>query len=219
MATKKSEIMVEVAPISIKTVNITLVGTTPLIVHNWSVKAKQMLLDKQTHKTVTKSREAKDPFADYVDTLYWMSEEIEDKTEENFALALKNGARFGFPVTGIKQAAIAGSYRAGAIKDMASARGAFFIEGENCGAFQLAEIKGVPNMREDMVRVGMGAADIRYRAEFREWSIPLTIRYNSGAKFTIEQIVNLFNIGGFSCGIGEWRPEKDGQNGMFVVAA
>jgi hypothetical protein len=33
----------------------------------------------------------------------------------------------------------------------------------------------------------------------------------------MEQIVNLFNIGGFACGVGEWRPGKDGSNGMFHV--
>ena len=32
-----------------------------------------------------------------------------------------------------------------------------------------------PIMREDMVRVGMGTADIRYRAEFRDWSALLRI--------------------------------------------
>ena len=81
----------------------------------------------------------------------------------------------------------------------------------------MAEINGTPEMREDMVRIGMGTADIRYRGEFKNWSTILTIRYNERA-MSLEQIINLFNIGGFSCGVGEWRPSKDGSYGMFHVA-
>ena len=67
-----------------------------------------------------------------------------------------------------------------------------------------------------MVRIGMGVADLRYRGEFKQWSTTLNIRYNANV-MSMEQIVNLFNIGGFSCGVGEWRPEKGGSNGMFHV--
>jgi hypothetical protein len=30
--------------------------------------------------------------------------------------------------------------------------------------------------------------------------------------------MNLLNTAGFAVGVGEWRPEKDGQYGMFRVA-
>jgi hypothetical protein len=33
-------------------------------------------------------------------------------------------------------------------------------------------------MREDMVRIGMGTADIRYRGEFPEWSVDVPLRFN-----------------------------------------
>ena len=42
---------------------------------------------------------------------------------------------------------------------------------------------------------------------FREWPGTLPIRFNT-AVFTHEQIINLFNLGGVACGIGEWRPER-----------
>jgi hypothetical protein len=34
---------------------------------------------------------------------------------------------------------------------------------------------------------------------------------------SLEQIVNLFNLGGYCCGVGEMRVEKGGENGMFHV--
>jgi hypothetical protein len=80
----------------------------------------------------------------------------------------------------------------------------------------MAVIEGHPDMREDMVRIGMGTADLRYRGEFKTWATTLHIRYNARA-MSMEQIVNLFNIGGFACGVGEWRPGRDGSNGMFHV--
>jgi len=69
-----------------------------------------------------------------------------------------------------------------------------------------------------MVRVGLGTADIRIRAEFPAWSTTLDIRYN-GNVLSREQIANLFNTAGFAVGVGEWRPQKDGSYGMFHAEA
>lgn len=71
-------------------------------------------------------------------------------------------------------------------------------------------------MREDIVRLTRGTPDVRYRAEFKEWKAVLKVRYNEGA-ISHEQLINLFNLAGFCSGIGDWRPEKSGMNGMFEV--
>ena len=101
-------------------------------------------------------------------------------------------------------------------KDKASLRGAFFIE---CDDDQMIEIKSDPPiMREDMVKLLGQTADIRYRGEFRNWSADLTISFNENGQYTLEQIINIINAGGYVCGVGEWRPERDGQFGMFHIA-
>ena len=46
MATKKTEI-IEIKPIQMNTVEVTIQGDTPLIMHAWSEKAKRMMLYKQ----------------------------------------------------------------------------------------------------------------------------------------------------------------------------
>ena len=38
-------------------------------------------------------------------------------------------------------------------------------------------------------------------------------------KMITKNIVNMINLGGFSCGLGEWRTEKGGMHGTFHVAA
>ena len=219
MAIKKQENIIEVKPIEVVSTNIRIVGTSPLIVHAWSHKAKQEMLDKQTGKTKIAKKAPKDPFEDFIESAYWITGKPEEPTPEAFEAAVQNGARWGFPVKAIKLAAASASSRNDIGIPMTKIRGAFFIQG--IGADMLGEIKGcVPQMREDMVRVGgmSKTADIRYRAEFDDWYMDLPIQYNANGALSLEQIINLINLGGFTCGIGEWRPEKDGFYGMFKVA-
>lgn len=190
--------------LNIKYFDILIVGDSPLIVHAWSDKAKKMMLDKQMKKA-TNGREAKDPFMDFVDSLYWLTDKPEKPTMDDVL-----SAKFGFPTIAFKAAAVDSGYQQGLLGKKTTARGAFHISGD------FAEIEGIPTMREDMVRIGQGTADIRYRGEFKEWRTVLHIRYNSGA-ISAEQIVSLFNVAGFACGVGEWRPSKDGSFGTFHV--
>lgn len=96
---------------------------------------------------------------------------------------------------------------------MTAARGAFHINGE------LVPIFGSePRMREDMVKIAMGTADVRFRGEFADWWTQLDLSYNAGF-FSLDQIVNLLSQAGFGVGVGEWRPERSGSYGRFHVAS
>lgn len=216
MATKKAATeVIEIRPIEIKKVTIRIVGDTPLIMHAWSEKAKRMMLEAQMGVAKGKKKEAKNPVDDFIRSMYWLTPMPEDGTMESFEEAIENGARFGFPVTAFKQAAISAAYRMGWAKDKMSMRGAFFIDSDENGMIEIHS--DTPEMREDMVKVGMGTADIRYRGEFKNWYADLTISYNANGQYSLENIVNIINAGGYVCGVGEWRPERDGQNGMFHV--
>ena len=217
MATKKAAAeVIEIRPIEIKKVTIRIVGDTPLIMHAWSEKAKRMMLEAQMGIAKGKKKEVKNPADDFIHSMYWLTTMPEDGTMESFEEAIANGARFGFPVTAFKQAAISAAYRMGWAKDKMSMRGAFFIDSDENGMIEIHS--DTPEMREDMVKVGMGTADIRYRGEFKNWYADLTISYNANGQYSLENIVNIINAGGYVCGVGEWRPERDGQNGMFHVA-
>jgi hypothetical protein len=183
---------VQVSPerIDVRRITVRIVGDSPLITHAWSHKAKQMMLDKQMKKG-TQAKEAKDPERDYEESLYRLSD-----------------GGCGFPAVGVKAAAVRGAKGLGMV--MTDARTAFHIEGD------LLRINGEPRPREDMVRLQGNTADIRYRGEFVEWSIDLPITYNARI-VSAEQIVAMLDAGGFGTGIGEWRPEKDGQFGRFHV--
>ena len=192
MTSKESTVAVEVPRIRIEHLLLTIVGDSPLICHRWSEKAKREMLDKQMKKAKT-ARAAKDPKEDYESSLY----------------RIDNG-KCGFPAVAFKAAAVGACRFADGMK-MTEARGAFHVNGD------IIPLEGKPQMREDMVRVGMGKADIRYRGEFLSWRTNLDISFNADA-ISKEQIVNLFNLAGFGVGVGEWRPEKDGSYGRFHVA-
>ena len=144
---------IEIKPIEIQKTTIRVVGDTPLIMHAWSEKAKREILDKQMKKTKASAKQAKSPVEDFIRSMYWLEGFPEEMSEDGFEEAIRKGARFGFPVTAFKQAAISAAYRMGWTKDKMSMRGAFFIDGDEN---QMVEIfSDVPVIREDMVKVGM----------------------------------------------------------------
>ena len=226
MSAQKTE-LIEIKPIEMVRVPVRIVGDTPLIVHAWSEKAKRMMLEAQQGKSKGKKKEPKNPVDDFIQSLYWLDNKpeytdgaSEEECEEAFEKAISEGARFGFPVTAFKQAAISAAYRMGWAKDKVSLRGAFFIESSDGDMVEIKQGSGShPVMREDMVRIGMGTADIRYRGEFHDWYADFIVKYNANGQYSLANIINILNAGGTVCGVGEWRPEKDGQNGMFHVAS
>lgn len=183
--------VIEIPPIEVRTYVFRIIGDSPLICHAWSAKAKQEMLDKQMGKARGK-KEPKNPDQDYDGAFY----RLPDGTP-------------AFPTIAFKAAAVNAARQVEGLT-MTFLRGAFHTVGE------LVAIEGTPRMREDMVRVGMGTADIRFRPEWPEWTIDLVVRLNTRS-LTLEQLIHLFNQAGFSVGVGEWRPEKDGRNGMFHV--
>lgn len=109
MATKKAEVKtLEILSVDLVEVPITIVGKTPLIVHRWSEKAKREMLEKQMGIAKKRKHEIKVPTNDFIGSLNWltpMPEMGEDDADamQNFEEAIKNGARFGFHIGGIKQ--------------------------------------------------------------------------------------------------------------------
>lgn len=177
----------------IQHIMVPIVGLSPLICHAWSEKARRMMLDKQTKRART-AREAKVPEDDYRACFYLIDPDDPES--------------YGFPSGAFKKAIVrAGTY---ADEKMTYLRGALYVTGD------LVPIEGKPRMREDMVRVSNQAADIRYRAEFPAWSAEVPVDFNARA-LSAEQVVNLISIAGFSVGIGDWRPEKDGGYGRWRV--
>lgn len=223
---KSKETSINIMPLEFERVEITIIGTTSLMTNRFGHNAE---LGIKGHPypappISTKNKGKIIPFNNMIEALYWLSPppefgETDEEAEENFNEAVEKGAHFGFPLAGIKQSIISGAFRAGLDVKMTELRGAFFLKGATEYATEdLVEIiSPTPEIRKDIGRnSGMTRAPkFCFRPEFMPWEIPMVMEYPKNGKYNLEQLLNLINYGGFVTGIGEWRPEKDGQHGMY----
>lgn len=175
---------VELPPVHIKRVTIPVRGITPLVVNQWSEKAKQAMRDAQQKKARSK-KEAKDPQACFEGAKY-----IDPKTGEDcvrarfFKAAMVAAGRF---VDGV---------------NMTQLRMSIFVEGD---VLPLEFDECI--MDESMVRNANGVADIRYRPMYTNWATEFTIQYHAN-DLTLSQVILLVREAGQRVGICEGRPEK-----------
>lgn len=174
-----------------------IVGTSPLIVHGWDSKAKQQMLDAQQGKK--KQKVVRDPAADFKAAQYRLPD-----------------GRHGFRAVAFKSCIVGGARFYGKETPMTLLRRAIFISGEGPEMLLPLIINEEPTMREDMVRVGMGGTDLRYRPQYSEWKVVLPLTYTP-ALLSQEKLLGLIDAGGSFGGVGEWRPEKDGVYGTFTI--
>ncbi len=189
---------------------ITVEGTAPLIAHQWSEKAKRMMLD--SHQGKKHPKVAKDPKQDFLDSMYRFT-----GTDRSMTSPLDS---HGVPTMAFKSSTVKGGSRAfGKSVKMTELRQSlvFLPDGVGDDGLQLNRlfIDTEPEMREDMVRIGMGSADIRYRAQYAPWQVVLRIQFMPNV-IDLGSIVALVDAGG-SNGVGDWRPEKNGSFGTYQV--
>ena len=204
---------IEIPPLQIETVTLTIEGVSPLICHRFSEKARAMMLAAQQGKESSTVREPRDPWAEYCDAFYWLSKRPKKVAEAEIA-----AATFGFPALCLKKCAVNAITSIDKLTKV-SGRQVLFVRGiiGHDGVTELIPIEGEPTMREDVVRIGRGSAEVRFRPQFWPWQMSFDVEYNAGA-FTLEKVIQMFQVGGFGTGIGEWRPQKDGPYGRFVFA-
>ena len=187
---------VSLKPINRQQITLRIVGTSPMIQHQWSEKAREMLRQKHAGKK-SKNREVRDPEQEFKDATY-----------------LTGDGRYGVPVSGLKKCLITAAHKDVGI-EKTLVRKSLFILCDDPGGVLPMECEE-PRMREDLVRVGAGSADLRYRPEFREWSVEVAVEFD-GDLLQPNDILTLFDRAGFGVGLCESRPEKDGENGRFRI--
>lgn len=209
MATKKdapvSATAVQIDSIDSERILVPIIGTSPLIVNNFSAKSRQQMLDAQQGKKKVKVN--RDPRAEYEAAFYRILED--DGTES-----------FGMPVTSFKAATIGAARYYDKSVSMTALRQYLFMRGilTKADPQPLVKIHGEPEMREDVVRLGgpSRSADLRFRPMFPEWTAELDITF---VRSSISQssVLSLIDAGGMGVGVGEWRPERRGEFGTYQI--
>jgi len=191
--------VIEIPEIRLGRMIVNIKGETPLITNRFGEQKRRMIEDKQ-QKKARGPREARIPDEEFQDALHLVSGQYGDA-----------GAVYGFPAAGLKKALVVAGGRF-ADEKMTHLRGVINIMGD-----VIPIIGSAPAMRSDTVRLRDGTASIAYRPQFMPWSMEIPIVYNS-ALIGQAQILNLFQIAGFSVGIGAWRPECNGTCGQFTLS-
>lgn len=192
----------------IKRVELVLTGLagSPLVVHNFSEKARKQIRDKQ-QKAPTKKAEARDTDDDF-----------------NSAKYLDADGRECAPITAIKKSLVSAGT---AMKDLTKValRQAIFVAPSDNPASSLVPIErpdGSPHAgtkREDAVTIGGSTRGLAYRPEYAEWRLRVTVEYNQRL-ISEAQLLTLAELAGWGVGICEGRPEKTSALGWgrFSVA-
>lgn len=192
---------IELEPLGWSSMEIPIIGTTPLIPHRWSEKAKRQMLDSQQGKAKPK-KEPKIPEEEAHAATYWLAD-----------------GRPGMPATAFKAASADAARYFDKRVSIELLKRVLRVEGD--GSEQLVPIEGDMTMREDTPRNSGGGADLRYRNQFWPWSATLVVRYLATA-LTPGAVVAIVDAGGAG-GVGDWRPSaqksKTGTFGCYRVDA
>lgn len=208
----KKTVTVEIPEITLERHMVFLIGTAPLIVHAFPEKARKQMLDKQM-KVAKGGRDARDPYAEVEAARYRLPD-----------------GRDGFPAVGFKDAAVTACTSLSDITKVA-ARQAFRIpglpmnaKGVLSGSFVrtalIPLIAHEPTIREDVVRLAGPSrpAEMRYRPEYSIWGVEIEAILNPQV-ISIGQLGSMFQAAGHGVGVGDYRPERDGDCGTFDLVS
>jgi len=208
----KQTVTISIPEIKLERHKLYLIGTAPLIVHAFPEKARKMMLDKQM-KVAKGGRDAREPYEEFEAAKYILPD-----------------GRHGFPAVGFKTAAVTACTSLSDVTKVA-ARQAFRVAGMPMNADGVLKGSFVrtalvplaanePMIREDVVRLsGIGRTpEMRYRPEYPVWGVELDIVLNPQV-VSIGQLGSMFQAAGHGVGIGDYRPEHDGDCGTFDLAS
>ena len=183
-------------------IELTIKGTSPLVIHRFSAKAIQQMRETQEAGSTARSKKAKEP-KDF-DALFEGAKHISEEGWEGFhAAAFRNGAISACRLVGFK---------------MTLAKLAFKVEADGFDRVDGAPLVRLIDSEAEQwvtpVRLkASGSVDLRVRPLYREWGANVRIQWDNEV-FTADDVVNLIRRVGQQVGIGEGRPDSKESAGL-----
>ena len=208
---REKPIKLVIRELSVKTLDVSIRGISPLVIRAWDQKTAQQLADKARGIKAPRSRENVDPEA------VW------------------NGARYisldgwdGIPCGAFRAALIDAVSCVDVPKtefSMTQAKKTIFVlpDGiDKLSGRDLVRIYGTPEKFAIMQPTSGGGPYMSYRPLYRQWSCKLRIQFNA-ARIDLQGVLNLTAIAGYFVGVGEHRPSapesKTGTNGRWQIVS
>lgn len=201
----KKENVIEVKPIVINTAVITIVGDSDLILNKMDAPTVRQLTDIRKDKS--KSMEKPNEWEQIITKMHWRDGTPTDFSENGLREALKNNApcisAFGLKKS-FGQAVVRNGIDTYATKFDATMN----VVAEN----NLVPIKFAEHyIDEKLMSPKRGAPVLAKHNRFTGWSAEVTIQYLDNGTFSLEQIIQVINLAGFSMGIGSGRSSGYGR--------
>lgn len=200
---------VQIAPPNIKTACFTIAGTAPLVIHRFSQKAKNMMLETMKAGSTARGKKKREP--------------LDEELTFNASRYIAKEGWDGFNVASVRCALISACRLVGF--KMTLAKLSVFVEEDGrdkdepqFGLIRILNCK--PVMQQDIARVETGQAYVTIRAAYHDWKAKIRIRFDAD-QFTVADVSNLLSRVGAQVGIGEGRPDSKNSCGMgwgtFVI--
>lgn len=200
MAAKGILEAIEVEPLRVGSMEVWLKGRTPLICNRMAAKAMRELLLPRGRKTTAEKQQSlkHDPLSEFRNSM---------------------SVRPGTGPTRVVFAspAVKGAIATAALETKGTSKAQIgrlvWVKNFSC------DLYGVPELFMSVVRSAdmNKTPDVRTRAIFREWAIPVTIQFVK-PQMSEKSILQLLANGGIIIGIGDFRQEKGkGNFGQFEV--
>ena len=213
-STSNAQVVIEIPPPQYATLTAVIEGDTEINIHRLGKKLQDEFEARDSNKPIPK-KQKRNYDEEFIDSIYFID-------KNGFPIdapkKITSSTLIGFPSSGFKKAMVFAARQFKNLK-MTELRGRFFVNQYT----PFVRIEGKPKVDKFWRRIGgkgpgTGTPDIGIRAKVFPWKATLEIRYLKNL-ISAESILNLLNTAGFSVGVGEDRPDKNGNTfGMWHVA-
>ena len=201
----KEEKVIELKPIKIGTATITIVGDSDLILNRMDAPTVRELTDKRKNKS--KTVEERNVWEEIITKIHWRDGTPTDFSEKGMKEALKKNAPC-ITAFGLKKSFGQTVSRLGIDKYATGFNACMNINANN----NLVPIRFTSHeVDEKLMSPKRGAPVLTRQNRFTGWSADITINYIEGGSFSLEQILQVINMAGFSMGIGSGRSSGYGR--------
>lgn len=208
---KKNEEIIELIPICPKTITVTIVGDSDLVLNKMNDPTAKALTDARKDKA--KSVEKPDVWEEIITSMHWLNGKPTEFSEDSLVEALKTNApcltAFGLKKS-FADAVVRNEISQYSTKFNASVN--IIGEGDN-----LIPIKFAQHFIDEKLMSPKKGSPVLVRLNrFSGWSADVKISYIDTV-YSTEQIVNIINLAGFGLGIGSGRSSGYGRYHVEII--